>query len=82
MGGWHRIGLDDDLPIRQALPVGVWFGCWARWARFSIERFVQYNRCHKFTPIPIASEMWAWVNGFGLSQILHFAPHHTKILVN
>ena len=57
-------GLDDDFPIRQALSWGlVWH--WAHWAQFSRERFVQYNICNKFTPVPIASERW--VNGFGLS---------------
>ena len=25
MDRWRRIGLDDDFPIRQALPVGVRF---------------------------------------------------------
>ena len=25
MDGWHRIGLDDDFPIRQAFLVGVQF---------------------------------------------------------
>ena len=25
MGGWRRIGLDDDFPIRQVLPAGVRF---------------------------------------------------------
>jgi hypothetical protein len=54
--GWQRIGLDDDFPIRQALPVGVRFWCWARWARFSMEKIVYYNRYNKFTPIPIAAE--------------------------
>jgi hypothetical protein len=38
MDGWRRAGLDDAFPIRQALPVGVRFWCWARWARFSIEK--------------------------------------------
>jgi hypothetical protein len=39
-----RIGLDDNFPIRQVLPVGVR----ARWARFSIEKIVHYNRYNKF----------------------------------
>jgi hypothetical protein len=64
MDGWRRIGLDDAFPIRQALPVGVRF--W-RWARFSIEKIVHYNRYNKFTLNTIAPGRWAWVNGFGLS---------------
>ena len=24
MGGWHRMGSDDDFPIRQVLSVGAW----------------------------------------------------------
>jgi len=34
MDGWSRIDLDDDFPIRKALPVR---------ARFSIEKIVYYN---------------------------------------
>jgi hypothetical protein len=43
MGGWRRAGLDDAFPIRQALPVGARFWCWARWARISIEKCVYYS---------------------------------------
>ena len=43
MDGWRRIGLDDAFPIRQVLPVGVRFWCWARWARFFIEIIVYYS---------------------------------------
>jgi len=32
MDGWCRMGLDDDFPIRQVLPVGARFCFWARWA--------------------------------------------------
>ena len=49
MDGWHRIGLDDDFPIRQALLVGVRFWCWACWARFSIEKIMDYSRYNTFT---------------------------------
>ena len=34
MGGWHRLGSDDDFRIRQELLVRARFYCWARWARF------------------------------------------------
>ena len=34
MGGWCRMGLDDDFQIRQALPAG---------ARFSMEKIVYYS---------------------------------------
>jgi hypothetical protein len=44
MGGWRRMGSDDDFRIRQALPAGARFWCWARWAQFSIEKFVYYIR--------------------------------------
>ena len=30
--GWRRMGLDDDFPIRQVLPVGAQFCFWAHWA--------------------------------------------------
>jgi hypothetical protein len=40
MGGWRRIGLDDNFPIRQAMPGGFGFWRWARWAWFSIEKIV------------------------------------------
>ena len=34
MGGSRRMGSDDDFRIRQVLPVGARFCCWARWAWF------------------------------------------------
>ena len=40
MGGCVRMNSDDDFPIRQALPGGARFWCWARWAQFSIEIIV------------------------------------------
>jgi hypothetical protein len=43
MDGWRRAGLDDTFLIKQALPFGVRFWCWARWARLSIEKFVYYS---------------------------------------
>jgi len=42
MDGWHRMGLDDTFLIKQVLPFGARFWSWARWARFSIEYFVNY----------------------------------------
>jgi hypothetical protein len=51
MDGWHRMGSDDDFPIRQALSVriaGAQFWCWARWARFSIEKLVYYSIYNTF----------------------------------
>jgi hypothetical protein len=44
MDGWRRAGLDDAFLIKQALPFGVRFWCWARWARFSIEIIICYSR--------------------------------------
>ena len=41
MGGWYRMGLDDDFQIRQAIPVWLvraQFCSGARWARFSTEK--------------------------------------------
>ena len=34
--------MDDAFLIKQALPFGARFWSWARWARFSIEKFVNY----------------------------------------
>ena len=42
MGGWHRIGLDDAFLIKQALPFGARFWCWAHWAQFSMKKFGYY----------------------------------------
>jgi len=36
MGGSRRMGSDDDFQIRQVVPVGARFCCWARWALFFI----------------------------------------------
>ena len=36
MGGCGRMGSDDDFPIRQVLPIGSRFCCWAHWVRFFI----------------------------------------------
>jgi hypothetical protein len=61
MDGWRRIGLDDDFPIRKALPVGVRFWCQARWARFSIQKFMYYGRYNTFiciTPLYIGRDGW------------------------
>jgi len=33
MGGSRRMGSDDDVQIRQVLPVGARFCFWARWPR-------------------------------------------------
>ena len=44
MGGWRRVGLDDAFLIKQALPVGARFWCWARSARVSKEKFIYYSR--------------------------------------
>jgi len=66
MGGCVRMNSDDDFPIRQVLLVGARFWCWARWARFSIGRFVHYSRYNTFIwiiSLPIAPERWAWVDG-------------------
>ena len=62
MDGWHMTGLDDNFPIRQALPVGVQFG-----ARLAGLSFPEKDLCNilyaiNITSIPIASERWAWVN--------------------
>jgi hypothetical protein len=48
MGGCVRMNLDDDFQIRQALPVGARFWCWARWAQFSVEIFVYYSKYNTF----------------------------------
>ena len=45
MDGWHRMGLDDDFPIRQVLPVGAQFCFWACWAqRFSQQKNMYYSK--------------------------------------
>ena len=44
MGGWHRAGLDDAFPIRQALLVRAQFWYWAHWAQISIRNYVYYSR--------------------------------------
>jgi len=36
------MGLDDAFLIKQALPFGARFWSWVPWARFSIEKFVNY----------------------------------------
>jgi len=43
MDGWHRMGLDDDFPIRQVLPVGARFCFWARWARVFTVYYSKYS---------------------------------------
>jgi hypothetical protein len=43
MDGRHRAGLDDAFLIKQVLPFGVRFWCWAPWAQFSIEKIVYYS---------------------------------------
>jgi hypothetical protein len=40
MDGWGRLGSDDDFPIRQGLPVGARFWCWAHWAQFFITIYI------------------------------------------
>jgi hypothetical protein len=40
MDGWRRVGLDDAFLIKQALPFGVQFWCWAR---FSMKKIVYYS---------------------------------------
>jgi hypothetical protein len=40
MGRCGRMGLDDDFRIRQVLPVGARFRCWARWARYVSQKSV------------------------------------------
>jgi len=42
MDGWHRAGLDDAFLIKQVLPFGAQFWCWAPWARFSIEIYMYF----------------------------------------
>ena len=42
MGGWRRMGSDDDFRIRQVLPVGARFCFWARWPRV----FTVKTRCY------------------------------------
>ena len=32
MDGCGRMGSDDNFPIRQVLPIGTRFCCWAHWA--------------------------------------------------
>jgi hypothetical protein len=34
MDGWHWMGLDDDFPIRQVLPVGLARALGRCWVRF------------------------------------------------
>jgi len=54
MDGWHRMGLDDDFPIRQVLPVGparAWFSSWARWAWFFIAKIMYCSKYNTFTSI-------------------------------
>jgi hypothetical protein len=62
MGGCVRMNSDDDFPIRQALPVGARFWCWAR---ISIEIIVYYSRYNTFilvTHISMAPERRARVD--------------------
>ena len=62
---------DDDFPIRQALPVGARFWCWACWARISIEIIVYYSRYNTFilvTHISMAQRGghgWMTLDDFG-----------------
>jgi hypothetical protein len=68
MDGWRRVGLDDAFLIKQALPVGARFWCWARWARLSIEIIVYYSRYNIYTsilPHSMAPERRAWVDDLG-----------------
>ena len=57
------MGLDDDFPIRKALPAGARFWCWPHWAQFSIEKIAYYNEFYPF--LCMAPERWEWVDGFG-----------------
>jgi hypothetical protein len=61
------MGLDDAFLIKQALSWGSVLARFWCWAWFCIEKIMHYNKYTKFTSIPIATGMWAWVNGFGLS---------------
>ena len=49
MDGWRRIGLDDDFPIRQAVPVGVRFLVLGSLGSVFIEKIVHYSRYNTFT---------------------------------
>jgi len=57
MGGCV-MNLDDNVPIRQGLPVGLGFCCWAR---FSVENNVYYTTTiylHMNTTLSIILESW------------------------
>jgi hypothetical protein len=61
--------LDDAFQIRQVLPAGlarVGFCCWARWARFFIEKNKCTSRYHTFLSIKgfsIGISQREWVDG-------------------
>ena len=41
MGGWHRMGLDNNFPIREVLPVEAHFYFWAHWPQvFTAKKYV------------------------------------------
>jgi len=49
MGESHRMGSDDDFQIRQVLPVGTQFCCWAHWALFFIvNKCIIVNKIHLY----------------------------------
>jgi len=71
MDGWHRMGLDDDFPIRQVLPVGfaqARFHSWARWARFFILKILYLSIFSVFKDIaafPMHPGKREWVAASG-----------------
>ena len=44
MGGCGRMGSDDNFQIRQVLPVGGQFCCWACWALFFTVKRMYYRK--------------------------------------
>ena len=61
MDGWRRMGSDDDFQIRQVLPAGGRFCCWAPWARFfTVKECIIVNKIHLHT-----SHLILWLTGAG-----------------
>jgi hypothetical protein len=67
--------LINFFPIRQAVPDGLaWarFCCWARWARFFIEKTMyisKYNTYTSILPIYMAPGRGEWMDAFGSIQM-------------
>jgi len=67
-----RMGsISPGFPIRQAVPLGLArarFCCWARRARFFMEKQMYYSRYNTYIsilPFPVAPGRREWLDGFG-----------------